>query len=132
MKLLAVFALSFLCQPHHISNKENTCTYAATCITNELDCAINYSYCWGNGAWEKNCLSPGASTTHWYIYPDGKFSSPELGIKFDCDLSNSIRYGKYRLERYQSLTRDCCDARKYAFQKPNSYSNFFDLYSLPN
>lgn len=108
------------------------CTYAAVCITNDLDCSVNYAYRWGNGAWESVSLSAHISNTHTYTYPGASPSSPDFFVRFDRDLSNGQLYKDYCLERYQSWTRDCCDARKFAFQKPNLASDYFDLYSLPD
>lgn len=99
------------------------------CITNKLDCAINYEYKWGKkGEWQTVCLYSNWNRTHYYTYTDGKCVSPTFYIRFDCDLSDFNRFEKYKLERYASSSKNCDTAYSYAFEKKSMHSNYFDLY----
>ena len=133
MKMMFLFSILALFGG---SSRQNThvsaCIYASACITNELDCAVNYSFRWGADSWKKTSLPANMSSTHTYTYLGSSRSSPELYVRFDCDLGFKSSYKDYCLERYQSYTIDCCDARKYSFQKCISYSDYLELYSLPD
>lgn len=132
-KTLGLILVAFVVSSSTIADKPaieiNMQRYGTLCITNELNCTINYTYKWGkNARWQSAFIHSGWNKTHYYAYSGSKRVSPTFYIRFDYDLSNSDRYEEYRLKRYASWTDECDDAYSYVFRVKSTHSDYFDLY----
>lgn len=102
--------------------------FAVVCLRNESGIPLNYTYRWGNGAWQTVSVPAGRNNWFSWRYSPDSSSSPHFEVQFDYDLRPGRNSKKtYSLVRYQAQFESCEFGKQYRFTRTG---NFVDLYSI--
>ncbi|MBI1927786.1 hypothetical protein HYR99_26550 [Candidatus Poribacteria bacterium] len=89
--------------------------YAVTWVENRTGYHITYEFQWGNRNWERVVVAPGQGGLLSHPYEGGFYSSPNLNVKFDADMSQGVFYRTYMLQRYRCDSQRAENAKRYYF-----------------